>query len=193
MSDRQVIEAIQKLAGTQLVDEVYFVHCEVQSVNIAARTCDCTSISGISVADFPDVQLMAEVDDGFLLVPSVNSNVLVGYSKRLPPFIAQFSQIDQVIIITGNTSLSIKDGSVQFNDGSYGGLIQIKQLITKLNNLENLVNDLISKFNLHTHILTLTSGTGTAAPTLTQETSQLVNTNQNELENTLITHGKQLT
>lgn len=190
MGDREIQDSIEKLAGTHLKDEVFFTHCSVDSVDLSTRSCDVTAISGSAVGAITGVQLMTEIDDGFLLVPTVGSNVLVGYSKRLVPFIAQFSQIDQVLIITGNTSLGIKDGSVQFNDGSYGGLIQIQQLITKLNNLENLVNDLTTKFNSHTHVLTLSSGTGTAAPTTTMESKTLITTKQSDLENTLITHGK---
>jgi len=106
------------------------------------------------------------------------------------PFVAQFSAIDQALIISGNSQLSITDQKIQLNDGSYGGLIQIQKLITKINNLENLVNDLAAKFNTHSHILTLTSGTGTAAPTAAPETNVLTPTQQTDIENPLITHGK---
>lgn len=191
MSDRQLQEAVQKLAGTQLRDEMYMIQCVVDSVDIAARTCSCTSVGGHATVEFADVRLMAEVDDGFFRVPTIGSVVFVTYSKRNDPIISLFSSVDQVIIITGNTSLSIKDGSVKFNDGSFGGLIKIDELIKKLNNLENLVNDLANKHNTHTHILTLSSGTGTAAPTTTIEPKTLTVTQKKDLENAQVTHGKQ--
>lgn len=191
MSNRQIQEAVQQLAGKQLKDEVYIAEVQVTSVNIGARTCACTSVDGLAVSDFQDVQLMNGVDDGILVIPTAGSNIIIGYSKRLLPFVLLFAQIDQVIIITGSSSVTLKDGTIQLNDGSYGGLIKIDSLITKINNLENLVNDLITKYNAHTHILTLTAGTGTAAPTVTVEGSTISPvTQKSDLENTNTTHGQ---
>ena len=113
------------------------------------------------------------------------------YSTQNDPFIALYSDIDSAYLQVGDSSIEIlNDGSITLNDGSYNGLVKVADLVTKLNNLENLVNDLISKFNSHTHILTLTSGTGTAAPTAAPETNTLTPTKQSDLENSKITHGK---
>lgn len=190
MSDRQIQDAIERMAGTHLKDELYMIQCTVDSVDLSARTCNCTAVGGQAVNEINDVRLMADVDDGFLIVPSIGSTVFVTYSKRNDPIISLFSSVDQVIIITGSTLLSVKDGSVTFNDGSFGGLIKIDELTKKLNNLESLVNDLATKYNQHTHILTLSSGTGTAAPTTTQEPKTLTATQKKDLENALVKHGK---
>lgn len=88
-----------------------------------------------------------------------------------------------------NGNFNVLSKAIQLLDGSLGGLVKVIDLTTKLNNLENLVNDLISKYNSHTHILTLSSGTGTAAPTVTTETQTLTPTNRGDIENTNITHG----
>lgn len=176
--DNTIRNAIQQLAGTHLKDDVVLIACLVESVDIPNHTCTCTAIGGKGVTSILNVQLMAEVEDGLLLVPVIGSTVIVSYSTYTAPVVVMFSGIDQVF-------LSAATG-IQLNDGSYGGLIQIEQLVTKLNNLEKLVNDLVSKFNIHIHPLT----TGTSSPTLTQETSILVPTQQTELENTTVTHGK---
>jgi hypothetical protein len=86
--------------------------------------------------------------------------------------------------------LSIKDGLITLNDGSLGGLVEVAALVTRLNNAENMVNDLAAKFNGHTHILALSAGTGTAAATVTQETTTLTPTQRGDIENTKITHGQ---
>lgn len=190
MSDREIQEAVRKLAGTNLTDEVFIVECTVTDVDIPSRTCSCTSIGGSAIVEINNVQLMAAVDDGFFLIPSIDSTVFVVYSKRVLPTILLFSQIDQAIIIAGSTTVTIKDGSLQFNDGSFGGLIKIEDLVKKLNNIEKLVNDLVTKFNSHTHILTLSSGTGTAAPTVTQEGQTLTPTQKEDIENSTINHGQ---
>lgn len=190
MSDRLIIEAVQKLSGTQLTDQVSFLACEVLSVNKSTRTCVCKSIDGIRDFEFPNVRLMADVDDGFLLIPEIGSTVFVTYSRRNDPIIVLFSAIKEVLLISGDTSFSLTADGIVLNDGSFGGLIKIEKLVEKINNLENLVNDLIAKFNSHTHVLTLSTGTGTAAPTAAPETNQLSPTQRNELENEQIKHGK---
>lgn len=190
MSDSQMRDAVRKLAGTQLSDEIFLLTCSVESVNEGARTCDCYNIEGTAVTDIPNVQLMADIDDGLLLIPAVGSTVIVMYSKRTVALVVMFSQIDKVLIISGSSAVTVKDGLIEFNDGSYGGLVRVQDLTKKLNNLENSLNDLISKFNAHTHILTLSSGSGTAAPTAAPETKTLTPTQQSDIENTTTKHGK---
>lgn len=190
MSDRAIIQAVQTLAGTFNADTVHLITAEVDSVDTASRTCNVTTISGKNSTAIENVELMAAIDDGILFVPSIGSTVKISYSNYNSPFIVQYSEVDQILFISGSSQVSIVDGKIMFNDGSYGGLIQIEKLVEKLNNLENLVNDLAAKFNAHTHILTLTSGTGTAAPTTTIETETLTDTQRSDIENNLIQHGK---
>lgn len=204
MGDRSIIEAIQKIAGTQLRDNVNLLAASVDSVDEAKRTCIVTTISSQGSVTIENVQLMASIDDGFLLIPAVGSTVLVVYSTFNQPFVTMFSELTKVLIVAGennaslqidadgllleinDTKLAITDGLTQFNDGQLGGLVKVAELTTKLNNLEQLVNDLVTKYNSHTHILTLSTGTGTAAPTATTETGTLTPTQQAEIENDLI-------
>jgi len=206
MSDRTLIESIRQIAGTYNRDNVHYIVAEVDSVDIDNRLCTVTTISGAESITIENVKLMPCVDDGVLLVPTVGSNVFVITSDYNQPFVAMVSEIDGAIITSGdgqiiiqnglisivqnNLSIAFQNGKIQLNDGSYGGLVEVINLVTKLNNLENLVNDLISKYNIHTHILTLSTGTGTAAPTTTIETGTLTPTQRSDIENTIITHGK---
>lgn len=105
-------DAIAQLAGTYQKDDVYMVACTVTDVNEATRTCTCTSVTGKSSTDLQNVQLMAEVDDGMLLIPSIGSTIIVGYSKRNVPYVALFSQIDKVVIITGSSSITQTTDSI---------------------------------------------------------------------------------
>jgi hypothetical protein len=188
MGDRAIIEAIEKLSGNQLSDRVSIAACTVNSVDVESRTCNCTEITGQAGIEIPNVQIQPEVCDGILLVPSVGSTVLVTYSKYNPPFVSMFSDIDRVFIVAGNAGLNISEDTVVLNDGSFGGLVKVADLISKLNNLENLVNDLITKYNLHTHPV---SGANTLIPAVI-ETGSLTPTLQDELENKKVTHGIEL-
>lgn len=141
----------------------------VVSVNDSARTA-VVELLGEHPVEIP-VRLMASVDDGVLILPERDSTVVVALTDD--PYIAMFSGVDRIIL----------------RGGQFDGLVKVADLVTKLNNLENKVNDLVSKFNTHTHILTLSAGTGTAAPTTTLVTGTLTPTQQTDLENTNITHG----
>lgn len=179
MSDRAIKEAVMHLAGTHGKDEMSLVVCEVVSVNEAARTCDVVTITGRSEYSIDDVCLMATVDDGILIIPVVNSTVLVIHNKRDVKFIAQFSEIEKVLIITGNTTLEIKDGSIKLNDGSYNGLVRVDDLTTKLNNMVTAINIELGKIQ-----------TGIAAAGGSYAPATLNQFNKSDYENTKITHGK---
>lgn len=83
------------------------------------------------------------------------------------------------VVNSNNVSLEINGQNVmmdatlfKFNGGNKGGLINITDLVTKLNNLENKVNTIISTYNSHTHTETdsvtsvpLAILTGTLTPT----------------------------
>jgi hypothetical protein len=187
MSDRQIQEAVQRLAGVQLADQVYLVEGTVTAVDVSTRTCTVLVGSDQSEYELPGVRLMAEVDDGVLIIPSVDSPIIVGYSKRILPFVCQFSQVERVLTVTGGTSIEVKDGLIQLNDGSYGGLVQVTALVKKMNALEDLLNDLITKYNTHIH----PASSGTTSPTASQETRTITaRTKQADLENTSVKHGK---
>lgn len=180
---RELIEAIKTIGGTQLIDTVYLIDCTVNSVDRDALTCDCTPIGGDADTDIPDVLLMAENNDGLVVFPTVGSTVKVAFSTRTDPFVIQWSEIDEVQIYIaaaagGNATIyDIKQGAQQFNDGSYGGMVIVMNLISKINRLEEAINTLV-----------LPVSGATAGPPSTPPCIPV--TVQADLENTLITHGK---
>jgi hypothetical protein len=189
MSDRSIKDAVMKLSGVNL-DQITIVSADVVSVNEAARTCVVNTTGSKDNVQLESVQLMAALDDGLLFIPVIDSTVLVAYSAYNRSFICLYSAISKVLFITGNSIIQLIDGKITFNDGSYGGMVEVGNLVIKLNNLENVVNDFASKFNSHTHALALTSGTGTSAPTTVPETTVLTATQRADLENLKVVHGK---
>ena len=179
MSDnRTIIETLQRLTGIHRSDPVLYVNATIDSVDVSARTCSCTVVEGTTEIELPTVYLMAVIDDGVLIIPTVGSTVRIIMSQNLDPFICQYSQIDTAILQS-----AVK---IQLNDGSYNGLVKVADLVTKINAIENLLNDLILKYNTHIHPATA----GTTSPTATLETSNITPiTQQADLENTTVTHG----
>lgn len=114
-------------------------------------------------------------------IPVIGTSCLISFrdSDIQRPQIMSIDQVDTLKI----NCVSL----VEFNGGSLGGLVKVEDLVTRLNDIEDLVNDLIEQYNGHTHILALSSGTGTAAETVSQETGTLTPTTRGDIENTKIT------
>lgn len=167
---RELRDAILTLVDP--LSTAYLMDMEVVSVDENTRTAQCMSINTDAEITIT-VRLMPTVDDGIFVVPTVGSTVTVSTDTNCEPIVVGFTETDKIVL----------------RGGEFDGLVKVAELTTKLNNAENKINAIINAYNAHTHILTLTMGTGTAAPTVTQVTGTLTPTQQADIENPLITHG----
>lgn len=162
----QLREAIRQLAGTHLIDQVYVSQAEVVTVDADNRTCSCQLIGSNATNEMPTVALMAEVDDGVVLVPAIGSTVILIWSNRMLPFVAMCSELETVYITASS--------KIVLNEGADGGLVRVVDLVTRLNNIENAFNALNTKVNA-------------LAPTPVIQPLAL--TTRTNIENTNVTHG----
>lgn len=162
----QLAKAIQQLANTHLRDDVSVCIGEVTSVDVDARTCTVTTIGGNAVTDLVDVHLMAAVGDGLLVVPEIDSAVVVMWSKRMQPCVVMYSDIKEIYLTASNR--------ITLNEGEFGGLVKVADLVDRLNKLEDAFNALNSKVN-------------TLAPT--PVILPLAPTVRAQIENPNVTHG----
>lgn len=171
MSDKADIKsALVKLLGKET--DGNSVICKVDSVDVSAKTAYCLPVDE-TVADIPDARICAsDSDNSFLVIPKVDSYVVVTMISESTGYVAMFSEIE----------------SIYLNGDTYGGLIKVKDLVTKLNNLENAFNTHVTKYNTHTHS-GVQAGAGATTPPIVPETTTLITTTQNELENTTVKHG----
>ena len=157
MDIREIILEIIK----DKVKNPYGIICEVTSVS--GTTCNCSPVD--DSADIEGVRLQTQASSGILLVPAVGSKVVVQMVNDVEGVVIMYSAVD----------------SIRMLDGSFGGLIKIDGLVSKLNNVENKVNDLI------TYLLSVTSGGNPLSPLFSG--GSLTPTNVSEIENEKITHG----
>lgn len=163
-------ESLDILLNTRDNDLVRLLLCNVESVDVSKRTALVSTISGSTAFDF-EINLQASVSDGFIVVPKVESDVLVLFSKNNNPFIVQYSEVENYVL----------------NGTDFGGMVKVIELTEKINNLEKKLNDLITACS--NQIVTLApSGTFPLAPYFTSVTP-LIETQQTEIENTIIKHG----
>lgn len=175
IENRGIKEGIQRLAGTWGKDFVSIIESEILSVDETTRTAIVKPLSGDYVSDLT-VNLLASPNDGMILIPSIGSTVIVAMTNKNDYFVVQFSDIDKVRITIGEFEILMTENELLLGDGSLNGLVKVSDLVTKLNNLENKVNTII------TWGLTVT-------PIPLPPTTPLTPTIQSELENTKIKQG----
>jgi hypothetical protein len=176
-TNRGIREAVKKLAGTHNKDVLTICDCTVVSVDFDNRVCICAPLNDTSTTEIQNVRFQSTIDDGVILQPAIGSQVTVLLSIRVDPLIISYSQLDEVYIVAPQ---------VQFNKGLLGGMVKVIDLTTKLNNLENLVNNFIALYNSHTHVTTCPAGAGTASPTPNIESQVLTPTQRADIENKVI-------
>lgn len=186
MSDRSVKNAVQKLAGTFKEDTVQLIIGTVESVDEDKAICSVKIQNDVTL---PNVSLQASICDGLLIIPVVDSTVYVLTSKYNTPLVIQWSDIDKFMLQVGDSYLEVKnDGSFQFNDGSFDGLVKVGELVKKINALENLLNGFISIYNTHTHTAS-SFGAPTTVPSAIESQQISPITQQQDIENDKIKHG----
>lgn len=188
-SDRSIKAAIQQMAGTFGQDVVKLNVGVVKSVDEDKSTCTVL-IKGINESvEVPNVNLQVGVCDGLQIIPAVDSEVLVITSTYNQSYIIQYSDVDKYYLQVGDSEVTINnDGTMQLNDGSYDGLVKVKELTDKLNALENLVNNILNTLKTTT-IPLAPSGTYPFAPLYASFNAISPITQQQDIENDKITHG----
>ena len=167
---RAIRDAVKRLSGNFNKDEIYTILGVVDSVDIDARTCVVTSKNDVADVTIPDVSLMVNVNDGWLLIPKVDSEVYVTFTSRGLGWVSFFSEISKVFLIV--------DGAIQFNGGEYGGLVKITELTAKLNTM-------IANINIQ--LAAIAAGIATAGGSYSP--TNLDSFAATDYENTDIIHG----
>lgn len=112
---KELRDALKTL--TKPNNDGYSKVCTVDSVDLVNRTCYCIPIN--EDADITEVRLMANIDNGFLLIPEVNSIVVVSFLSDSSAYVALVSKVSEV----------------QLNGTNFNGLIKIDEQTAKLNQL----------------------------------------------------------
>ncbi len=172
-------EAIQALAKTKGHSFYHSELCVVTSVTINSekKVISCEPIN--SDSEFGEVDLSAEYNNGLIIAPKVGSNIIIGFSAKVDPFVMMFSEIENIYLDV--------ESDIIINGGNNGGVVKVQDLVNKLNNIENKVNSLVSFTQTHTHSGVQTGG-GTSGVPVVPVTGSLTNTTVNDLANTKLKH-----
>ena len=171
-------------------NNIYSKQCTVTSVDQVKRICTCSPVDG--TADILEVQLESDITlnsdnepiasdpKGFFIVPQIGSLVIATFLAKDDAFISAWTEIDSIIV---------KSNQFAFNDGSFGGLIKIDDLVNRLKDYEDLFTQLKTDFS--SWIPVVNDG-GAALKTLLISgflTKIIPSSLANEFENDKIIHG----
>ena len=93
--------------------------CTVDSIDLVNLICYCIPLNGD--ADLVGVRLMANIDNGFLLIPAVDSIVVVSFLSDSSAYVSLVSKVSEV----------------HLNGKNFDGLVKINEQTAKLNQLVN--------------------------------------------------------
>lgn len=164
MTTREAIERIVKQYNGNS-------YCRLAKVT-AVQDYTCTVELVDTETEIFDVQLQADESNGLLLTPAI-------HTESAPSFVIIAPLDTGVYAVVMYSRLS----AIKFLDGSFGGVVKVADLVSKLNAIENKVNSVISFLNSHTHA----SNGVVAAPPFSG--GNLSTTNRGDIENDKVTHG----
>lgn len=173
MADVQAVsKMIRQIAfkGRDLMENVTI--CTVSAVDLDANTCDCTPIDE-SLAEILGVKIVADFDTtNFVVIPKVDSivGVLAFSDFEACEFMLLFCSEVETILLRGD---------------QFGGVPKATTLTTKLNNIENKLNELLTAYNAHIHPIPA----GASSPTVSTVVGALTPTVQADIENENVKQG----
>lgn len=147
--------------------------CKVESVDLVNKSCYCQPVFG--GADIQDVRLIADNQNGFLIIPAINSVVIVSMLNQAVGYVSMFSNVQEI----------------QLNGDNFGGLIKIdnlkSQYDTNFTNLKAAIQAALAPVDA------IMVALGMPAPLASQifntAAQSVVNLNKTPLENTTVKHG----
>ncbi len=182
-----ILNSIQEIAkqGISELDNPNSLVGTVVSIDTTNNTCVIQPLD-VNRTVIQNVLLTSDSGAKPLYIPALGTQVTVTLYSSNSGYVSQHGAVK---------STSVSPGTVD-----YGGFVKVQPTVDafvdlqkKVNTIINWLEDFVNKYNLHTHILTLSVGTGTAAPTTSQELttteSLLTETVKADLENTAAVHG----
>lgn len=184
-----IASSIRAIAGTSNIkDKPDVFLAEVDSVDELARTCSCTLINGTSDISLDVVNLMAEVNDGLLRIPTIGSTVYILSTPNITPWVDVFSELDKVFYVAGGSTLLLVDTGIELDGKKYGGIPEVVPLTAQIKGIQDDINTLKNIFN--SWVVVPNDGGGALFALLATYKTQLITPIvRGDIENTKVLHG----
>ena len=140
----EVQNLIRKMAGVaELPSRAALFAATVKTVD--GRTCTVVPVGSPDEVLIENVRLNADIagSAGMVITPLADTVVLVGRLSATDHVVVMCSEIEKIEITDGDATVLIAEGAITLNGGENGGLVIIAELVTKLNALEEKVNEIL--------------------------------------------------
>ena len=182
MKENNVLEKIGEKFGSAIVELVRVNRAFTVTILEVDDTYASVTMTG-SDKKMTVPLTCTSINFGYLKVkPKVDSIAIVTLANGVDnaPFFMAFSEVDEIMLTVGESSVKVNTDVWEFNGGTLGGIVKLNEITEKLNALENGYNSLVAKYNAHVH-----AANGT--PTVSLETTVLTPTQTTDIENEKIT------
>ena len=135
----KMVEAIGQIAdmyANKYINRAEMLIATVDAIDLSTRTCGVTTINDAQSISLYNVLLMASVDDGTLIVPSVGSQVVISYTKGMQPCVIMFSQIDKIYNVIGDCVFQHDKSGFHFESSSDSLATVLSDLLTELTTMQ---------------------------------------------------------
>lgn len=175
----EISNILEKFIESRLnAEEIYSVEGKVKSVDEQNRSCIVEPSNGDPDINGVRLQSFIAPDTGLVLIPERKSKVVVTFLNSTTGFVSLTSNLKKVLLDVDEFTI---------NEGDNGGLINISDLIKKMNNIESDINTLKTVFK--DWVVVSNDGGGalkTAASTWASET--LTKSKESDMEDKKIKH-----
>lgn len=156
----------------------YSVYGTAVNVDEANRTCDLEP-SGDDATRFDiRLQAIAGLDTGMVVIPKEGSFIGVTFVNRSTGFVSVYSEVDKVLVDAE---------SFEFNGGVNGGLINVSDLVERINIIESDINDLKTALASWVPVPS-DGGAALKAALASYFGSPLIDTVESDIEDTKVKH-----
>ncbi len=126
-------EAINKLASKP--GEQYSIPCIVTAVDIDQRTCDVAPINGDAAVYGVKLQSNINLTIGCVLVPKVDSHVIIAWLNKETAYVALTGEIEKTIVTIENVEITHSSSGISINSSSTTLREQIDALVALMDGI----------------------------------------------------------
>lgn len=132
-------DLIKELAKNE--QEIYGVVCRVKSINIMERTCEVEPINGDP--NLFDVKLQADISrkDGLVIIPVINSNVVVCFLNETAAIVVLTSEIEKTEVKISDKTMVLSSKGLSVKSNVSDLKTELNKLIDEIDMLYNLISE----------------------------------------------------
>ena len=136
-----IADIIKEIAKGNVSQSI--IVCTVTAVDTKARTIDAQPIDDGAPLLAVNLQANQDAEVGLVLFPRIGSYVVVGMLDGYAAGVVLLTEdVESILATVGNMSIEMTEEGIKLNGGDLGGMVKVEDLTTRLNAIEDDINNL---------------------------------------------------